>query len=121
MADILGIGSSGLTAAQRALTTTGHNISNVNTDGYSRQSVDLSARPPQVYGTNYLGSGVNVADIKRIYDQFLVNQVNVNTSSFNNIDTFHQLASTVDNLLGDARFCPTISSRGFNDSCFNSA
>ncbi len=102
MADILGIGSSGLTAAQRALTTTGHNISNVNTDGYSRQSVDLSARPPQVYGTNYLGSGVNVADIKRIYDQFLVNQVNVNTSSFNNIDTFHQLASTVDNLLGDA-------------------
>jgi len=101
MADILGIGLSGLSAAQRALSTTGHNISNVNTDGYTRQAVDLSARNPQQFGGNYLGSGVQVTDIKRVYDQFLVGQVRTNTSSFSSVDTFQQYASTIDNLLGD--------------------
>jgi flagellar hook-associated protein 1 FlgK len=102
MADILGIGLSGLAAAQRALSTTGHNISNVSTEGYSRQTVDLSARPPQVLGTSYLGSGVNIVDIKRVYDQFLVNQVNTSTSSFGSVDSFYQFASTIDNLLGNS-------------------
>jgi len=101
MADILGIGFSGLAAAQRALSTTSHNISNANTAGYSRQTVDLATNPAQKYGSNYLGNGVNVASVKRVYDEFLVNQVNVNTSSFSSVDTFQQLASSIDNLLGD--------------------
>ncbi len=102
MADILGIGSSGLTAAQRALSTTSNNISNANTAGYSRQSVELSANVPQRYGTNYLGNGVNVSTVKRAYDQFLVDQVNTNTAAFSSVDTFQQLATSIDNLLGDS-------------------
>ena len=102
MADILGIGYSGLAAAQRALSTTGHNISNANTAGYSRQTVDLATNPAQQYGSSYLGNGVNVASVKRVYDEFLVNQVRVNTSSFGSVDTFQQLASSIDNLLGDS-------------------
>jgi flagellar hook-associated protein 1 FlgK len=102
MADILGIGYSGLAAAQRALSTTSHNISNANTDGYSRQTVDLATNPAQRFGSSYLGNGVNVASVKRIYDEFLVNQVRVNTSSFSSVDTFQQLASSIDNLLGDS-------------------
>ena len=39
---LLGIGSSGLLAFQRSLDTIGHNIANVSTEGYSRQSVDLA-------------------------------------------------------------------------------
>ena len=102
MADILGIGYSGLMAAQRALSTTSHNISNANTDGYSRQSVELTTNPPELYGSSYLGNGVKVESVKRIYDNFLVNQVRVNTSSFNSADTFQQLASSIDNLLGNS-------------------
>ena len=102
MADILGIGYSGLAAAQRALSTTSHNISNANTDGYSRQTVDLATNPAQRFGSSYLGNGVNVASVKRVYDEFLVNQVRVNTSSFSSVDTFQQLASSIDNLLGDS-------------------
>ena len=102
MADILGIGYSGLAAAQRALSTTGHNISNANTDGYSRQTVDLAANPPELFGKSYLGNGVNVASVKRVYDQFLANQVRVNTASFSSVDTFQQLAGTIDNLLGNS-------------------
>jgi flagellar hook-associated protein 1 FlgK len=102
MADILSIGVSGLNVAQRALSTTGHNISNVNTAGYSRQTVEQASRQPQLFGSNYLGTGVDISSIKRVYDQFLVTQVRTNTSSFSSIDTFQQYASTLDNLLGDA-------------------
>ena len=102
MADILGIGYSGLAAAQRALSTTGHNISNANTDGYSRQTVNLATNSPELFGNNYLGNGVNVASVQRVYDDFLVNQVRVNSSSFDSVDTFQQLASSIDNLLGNS-------------------
>lgn len=37
--DLLNLGSQSVLTAQRQLNTTGHNISNVNTEGYSRQSV----------------------------------------------------------------------------------
>jgi len=101
MADIFGIGLSGLAAAQQALTTTGHNISNVNTDGYSRQTVELSARPPQGSGGYFIGSGVDVVNIKRVYDEFLVGQVRTNTSSFSSADTLQQFSGIMDNLLGN--------------------
>ena len=102
MADILGIGYSGLAAAQRALSTTGHNISNANTDGYSRQTVDLATNSPELFGNSYLGNGVNVAGVQRVYDEFMVNQVRVNTSSFSSVDTYQQLSSSIDNLLGNS-------------------
>lgn len=102
MADILGIGSSGLSAAQRALATTGNNISNANTDGYSRQIVELRTNSPQLFGNSYLGSGVNVGSIKRVYDEFLVDQVRTNTSSLGSVDAFQQSASSIDNLLANS-------------------
>ncbi len=102
MADILGVGISGLAAAQQALATTGNNISNANTAGYSRQTVNLATNPAQIFGNSYLGNGVNVASIERVYNEFLVNQARVNTASFSSIDTFQQLAGSIDNMLGDS-------------------
>lgn len=46
MADMLATAVSGLLTYQRALSTTSHNIANVNTPGYSRQGVDINARTP---------------------------------------------------------------------------
>ncbi len=64
-----------------ALNTTGHNIANANTDGYSRQTVKMSAaRPLEAYGINrsvtpgQLGTGVEVNSIERIREQFLDEQ-----------------------------------------------
>lgn len=102
MADILGIGLSGLSAAQRALSTTGNNISNANTDGYSRQTVELRTNSPQLFGSSYLGNGVSVANIKRVYDEFLVDQVRTNTASLGSVDVFQQFASSIDNLLANS-------------------
>ena len=63
----LNIGRSGMTAAQTAVTTTSHNISNLNTEGYSRQRVNLvTARAESVTGYGQVGSGTLVDSITRI-------------------------------------------------------
>ena len=68
MANIFNIGTSALLSLQQSINTTGHNIANVNTDGYSRQRADFDTLPPQLSGGNYIGSGVTVDSIERIYD-----------------------------------------------------
>ncbi len=101
MADFLSSGISGLLAAQTALATTGHNISNVNTPGFSRQRADLVTRIPQSTGAGFIGSGVNVASVRRMYDQFSVDLVRTHTSQHSRLATYHHMASQVDNLLAD--------------------
>lgn len=102
MADIFGTATSGLQAYQRALSTAGHNIANANTAGYSRQRVELSTRPPQLSGSSYIGSGVQVDSVRRVYDQFLTDRVRSSTSSVEDLQTFAQFSGRVANLLGDA-------------------
>ena len=99
--NMLSIGISGLQASQRNLATTGHNISNVNTDGFSRQSVEQATRSPTSSGNGFIGSGVDVVSIQRVFDQFLSDQVTARTSSFNQLDTLQQLASGIDGLLAN--------------------
>jgi flagellar hook-associated protein 1 FlgK len=98
---LFGIGVSGLQSFQTALNTTGHNIANVNTDGYSRQETLFEQRLPQNLGVGFIGTGVEVTDIRRRYDQFVVGQVQNSTSAYEQTSTFYNLASQVDNLLAD--------------------
>lgn len=98
---ILGTALSGLAAFQRSLETTSNNISNANTDGYSRQRVELATRPEQYTGAGYVGNGVDVANITRSYDQFITSQVRSSTSAFEEVDTYHTLASQIDNMIAD--------------------
>jgi len=65
--NILSIGKSALDAAQVGISTTGHNIANASTAGYSRQVVMQSAATAQNFGYGYLGQGTNVTAITRIY------------------------------------------------------
>lgn len=98
---ILSSAISGLLASQRSLSTVSHNISNVNTEGYSRQRVELTSRTPQFIGVGYLGSGVDVSSITRISDQFLNSQLLSSTTSVNESTAFLALASRVDNMLAN--------------------
>jgi flagellar hook-associated protein 1 FlgK len=69
----------GLLTQQQALDVTGHNIANANTQGYSRQEAVLEPTRPYIVPANsvntgagaQLGSGVDVAAIRRVRDQFL--------------------------------------------------
>ena len=92
--------------------TASNNISNVNTDGFSRQSVELASRTPITSGSGFIGTGVDVVTVQRVYDQFLSDQVTARTSSFNHLDTLQQLASGLDGLLAneDAGLNPALQS-----------
>ncbi|MDA8825981.1 flagellar hook-associated protein FlgK [Luminiphilus sp.] len=117
MANTLGIGTTALSALQRAISTTGQNIANVNTDGYSRQSVTFSARPAQDIGAGYLGSGVQVTSIDRAYSQFMANDVQQRTASSGYYSLYANAAERVDSMLGD----PSTSITQAMDSFFASA
>lgn len=99
--DILSIGTSGLAAFQRGLTVTGHNIANAGTEGYSRQRVDLNTREPQFAGNAYIGKGVEVGGVNRVFDQFVENQLRTATSSSEQSSVFHDYAKRIDSLLAN--------------------
>jgi flagellar hook-associated protein 1 FlgK len=98
---ILDAAISGLLVSQRSLATVSHNISNVHTDGYSRQRVDLSAREAQYVGVGYIGSGAQLSSITRIADQFINSQLRSSTTSASEANAFLALASRIDNMLGN--------------------
>jgi flagellar hook-associated protein 1 FlgK len=101
VADILNIGTSALLSLQRAINTTGHNIANVNTEGFSRQRVEFAALEPQLNGAGFIGSGVTISGITRSYDQFLTNDVRSLTSSASGAGTLGDLAGRVDGILAN--------------------
>ena len=78
---ILNIGTRALQANQVALQTAGNNIANVNTPGYSRQSVVLQTVEGQFTGSGYIGKGVDVSTIQRNFDQFLTRQSTLASST----------------------------------------
>jgi len=102
MADLFSIGTSGLLAFQRTLNTISHNIANVNTEGYSRQSVDLATRLPQATGYGFAGNGVETVTIRRSYDAFVEGSLRSSTSATAEFETFHALATQLDNVLANS-------------------
>jgi flagellar hook-associated protein 1 FlgK len=101
MGNILGIGVSGLNAAQANLLTTSHNITNADTAGYSRQQVIQSTSTPQFTGTGFIGNGVNVETVKRIHNQFLTTQLMQTQTQSSQLTAYYNQISQVDNLLAD--------------------
>lgn len=101
MAGFIDIGVSALLANQRALSTAGQNIANVNTEGYTRQRVELSTRPPQDVGVGFLGNGVQVSNVERIFSQFQIDQIRTSTTAFYQQDNLFRFASQLDNLLAN--------------------
>ncbi len=100
-ASILQNSISALTSYQRVLSTISHNIANVNTEGYSRQRVELSTRNPQFFGNGYLGKGVAVTSIRRITDDFLNSQLLISITNLSRADSYGGLADQVDNIFAD--------------------
>ena len=75
MAGLLNLGASALMAAYTQMRTTGHNIANVNTPGYSRQEVELATTGSTFSGSGFVGRGVSVETISRRYDQLVTGEV----------------------------------------------
>lgn len=75
-------GVSGLTAAQTGISVTGNNIANMKTENYSRQTVELVTKKPQYTYNGAIGKGVDVAGIRREYDDLLAKTVRTSSSSY---------------------------------------
>lgn len=71
---LFSIGTKAMTASYAALATTGHNISNANVKGYSRQQVELATATGQFNGTGFFGKGVDVSTVSRAHDAFLTRE-----------------------------------------------
>lgn len=113
--NILSIGQSALNAAQVGISTTGHNIANASTAGYSRQVVVQSAAQAQNFGYGFVGQGTEVTTVNRVYNQLLARQV-VNAQSASTASaTYYDKMSTIDNTLSSsASGIPSAMSDFFN-------
>ncbi|OZA42610.1 MAG: flagellar hook-associated protein FlgK, partial [Hydrogenophilales bacterium 17-61-76] len=98
---ILSIGQSALAAAQVGINTTGHNIANAATPGYNRQVIVQGAAQAQNFGFGFLGQGVEVSTVKRVYNEYLGNQVQSAQTTKSGLDSYYAQMRQIDNLLAD--------------------
>ena len=98
---VLGSGITALNAFRNQLVTTSHNVANVNTEGYSRQVVDLGTMPASKITAGYIGNGVQIENVRRQFDQFLMDRVRSYTSSNEDYQIFVDRARRVDDILAD--------------------
>lgn len=99
--NVFSIGLSGLTAARLALATTSHNIANASTPGYSRQTTIQTASIPQQTGAGFIGAGVTVTSVTRLYNQFLETQRLAAQTQQSYLETHQAQLTQVDNMLAD--------------------
>ena len=102
MSGLIGIGLSALRAAQTGLATTGHNIANVNTAGYSRQQTVLTPSPALFSGNGYIGQGVTVSTVRRVYSDYLTQSLRDSTASSAGAAAYASEISRVDGYLADS-------------------
>ncbi len=98
---IFNVAISGLNAAKTGVLTTGHNIANASTPGFSRQQIVQTTNSPQFTGSGFIGKGTNVETIQRIYNQFLTGQVLSAQTGAAQMESYLAQVRQIDNLLAD--------------------
>jgi flagellar hook-associated protein 1 FlgK len=98
---ILDTSKGALAANQLGIATTSHNISNANTEGYSRQRVDFQTNTPVTIGRHQVGSGVLVGNIRRSASQFLNVRMSEENSKLGKAEGVSDLVSQVESLVAD--------------------
>ncbi|MES2770532.1 MAG: flagellar hook-associated protein FlgK, partial [Pseudomonadota bacterium] len=86
--DILQIGIGGMRAAQLGMAVTGHNTVNANTLGYTRQRTVQGTETSSATGVGFIGRGVHVTTITRLFSQSLTNQVTNTQGQLSQLDTY---------------------------------
>jgi flagellar hook-associated protein 1 len=97
--NVLSSGKKGLLASQFGLATTSHNVSNVNTEGFSRQRVELQTDVPQaVGGRHQLGTGVKIAAVTRAHSDFLARRTEKENGSLGQLESQADIYNQMDDL-----------------------
>lgn len=98
MPSLTNIASSSLSAYKLALETVGNNIANVNTEGYSRQTIDFQTQRSQFIGRGYVGSGVTVKSIDRLTSDFKTRLMHEASSDYHLYKDFYDRAQVIDSI-----------------------
>lgn len=96
----IGIGLKSLLAAQAGLETIGHNLSNANTPGYSRQSLQVSSSTPLRLRGLLQGTGLQTDAISRTVDALLHGRITSQVSALERIGARLETVSSVESFLG---------------------
>ncbi|MCQ1058292.1 flagellar hook-associated protein FlgK [Photobacterium sp. ZSDE20] len=99
--DLLNIGMSGLRTSQKQLNVTSHNISNVNTPGYSRQSAEQKADDAHWIGGSQYGTGAYIDNVRRAYDQFAARELTQSTTQLNHANESHAQLAVMDEFISN--------------------
>ena len=114
MPSLFDIGKSGLQAYRQSLAVTGQNIANINTDGYKKRAASLEEVSGAGGGVTEIsdqtGLGVRVGEIKRAFDEFLLDKVRQTSSLYKKTDTYLDEVKDLENLLlpGDSNLSKSI-------------
>lgn len=102
MASLINIGMSGLGAAQSGMYTLGNNIANADVESYSRQQNVQKAKGGQQVGQVFIGSGTTLADVRRVYNAFLENQLRTTTSLSSDATSYLNQITPLDTALSSS-------------------
>lgn len=99
----LNISKMGLFAQQRALHTLSHNIANANTEGYTRQRVDMHATSPEQLPGSYgmVGTGVDVDAVKQIRDEFLDFSYRGENSKLGHFEVYDDVLKNIEGIFNE--------------------
>ena len=92
------LGKNSMMTQQQVFSIIGHNIANVNTEGYSRQVADLENVRPSVIGLKDGGRGVNLLGVRSIRDRFIDSQI----TEKKQYEGFYNTMSTVESLFDES-------------------
>ena len=87
---------------QSAIAVTGHNVANVNTEGYSRQTLSLTTPAATASGVGMIGNGVRGQMVERSYDRFMVQRLVDQESTLSNLEAQNQSMRIVETAFNEA-------------------
>ncbi|WP_027191263.1 flagellar hook-associated protein FlgK [Fundidesulfovibrio putealis] len=102
IASLLNIGQKALNASQVGIEVTGQNIANVNTEGYSRQRVMFQDDLYIDFKPGQIGTGVQAAEIQRMFDKFIESSYNSKASSAERYNALYQSMRSVEAIFNEA-------------------
>jgi flagellar hook-associated protein 1 FlgK len=99
---MMSLAGQALLTQQQAISVTSHNIANVNTPGYSRQQLIMTANTPVDSSIGPMGSGVSAESIERVYDRYLNAQISNESQGLGRWDAQKDAVKLVEMIFNEA-------------------
>ncbi|MBF0261477.1 MAG: flagellar hook-associated protein FlgK, partial [Magnetococcales bacterium] len=99
LGSLLNVSKLGIFASQGALQTISHNISNANTTGYTRQTVELESMRGTQADTG--GNGVRIADVRRQIDELVDRRLQLGTGELGRLETRDRYTKLIEDVFND--------------------